>query len=97
MTLTVGVPKEIKIQEYRVAITPDGVREVERHGVDVFVETTAGDGAGCVAADVPARAARTRIVRGQAAQTQDMRPGSAPHCQPTKGRHESMSDDRHDP
>src|SRR5215211_3547534 len=43
---TVGVPKEIKTKEYRVAMTPDGVRELERHGIDVFVETGAGSGAG---------------------------------------------------
>jgi alanine dehydrogenase len=42
---TVGVPKEIKTAEYRVAMTPDGVRELERAGVDVFVETGAGEGA----------------------------------------------------
>ena len=42
---TLGVPKEIKTQEYRVAMTPDGVREFERHGIDVFVETGAGEGA----------------------------------------------------
>jgi len=42
---TVGVPKEIKTQEYRVAMTPDGVREFERQGIDVFVETGAGEGA----------------------------------------------------
>ncbi len=42
---TVGVPKEIKTLEYRVAMTPDGVRELERHGIDVFVETGAGEGA----------------------------------------------------
>jgi alanine dehydrogenase len=40
--LTVGVPKEIKTAEHRVALTPDGVRELERHGVEVFVETGAG-------------------------------------------------------
>ena len=45
MLKTVGVPKEIKVQEYRVAMTPDGVREFERHGIDVFVETGAGEGA----------------------------------------------------
>ena len=39
---TVGVPKEVKTAEHRVAITPDGVRELERHGVNVFVETGAG-------------------------------------------------------
>jgi alanine dehydrogenase len=40
--LTVGVPKEIKTAEHRVALTPDGVRELERSGVQVFVETGAG-------------------------------------------------------
>ena len=42
---TVGVPKEIKTLEHRVAMTPDGVRELERHGIDVYVETGAGEGA----------------------------------------------------
>ena len=42
---TVGVPCEIKVAEHRVALTPDGVRELERHGIDVFVESGAGDGA----------------------------------------------------
>ncbi|HEY7625913.1 MAG TPA: alanine dehydrogenase [Ilumatobacteraceae bacterium] len=42
---TVGVPKEIKDNEYRVAMTPDGVREFERLGINVFVETGAGVGA----------------------------------------------------
>ena len=41
-TLTVGVPKETKTAEHRVALTPDGVRELERHGVEVFVEAGAG-------------------------------------------------------
>ncbi len=42
---TVGVPREVKTAEHRVAMTPDGVRELERHGIDVFVETRAGEGA----------------------------------------------------
>ena len=42
---TVGVPREIKIAEHRVAMTPDGVRELERHDVDVYVESGAGEGA----------------------------------------------------
>jgi len=42
---TVGVPKEIKNAEHRVAITPDGVRELERIGVEVVVEDGAGAGA----------------------------------------------------
>lgn len=42
---TLGVPKETKTSEGRVAITPDGVREFERAGVEVFIETGAGLGA----------------------------------------------------
>jgi alanine dehydrogenase len=45
MITTVGVPREIKTAEHRVAMTPDGVREFERVGIDVFVETGAGEGA----------------------------------------------------
>lgn len=41
----VGVPAEIKPDEYRVAITPDGVRELHLHGVDVLIEAGAGIGA----------------------------------------------------
>ena len=41
----VGVPKEIKTMEGRVSLTPDGVREFERLGIDVFVETGAGEAA----------------------------------------------------
>lgn len=42
---TVGVPTEVKSDEHRVAVTPDGVRELERHGVVVLVQRGAGDGA----------------------------------------------------
>jgi alanine dehydrogenase len=42
---TLGVPKEVKTAEHRVAMTPDGVRELERSGIEVFVETDAGAGA----------------------------------------------------
>jgi alanine dehydrogenase len=42
---TVGVPREIKTAEGRVSLTPDGVREFERMGTEVFVETGAGEGA----------------------------------------------------
>jgi len=57
---TVGVPKEIKTKEYRVAMTPDGVREFERLGIDVFVET--GAGAGASFSDDDYRAAGADIV-----------------------------------
>jgi alanine dehydrogenase len=57
---TVGVPKEIKNNEYRVAMTPDGVREFERLGISVVVETGAGVGASFSDADY--RAAGADIV-----------------------------------
>jgi len=54
---TVGVPKEVKQAEGRVALTPDGVREFERLGIDVFVETGAGEGASISDADFVAAGA----------------------------------------
>lgn len=42
--MKVGVPKEVKNHEYRVAITPVGVHELTEHGHDVFVEKGAGLG-----------------------------------------------------
>lgn len=44
--LTVAVPRETKADERRVALTPDGVRELGAHDVPVVVETGAGLGAG---------------------------------------------------
>lgn len=42
--MNIGVPKEIKNNEFRVAITPAGVREFVNHGHSVFIETGAGLG-----------------------------------------------------
>ncbi|HET6151521.1 MAG TPA: alanine dehydrogenase [Marmoricola sp.] len=42
--MRVGVPKEVKNHEYRVAITPIGVHELVAHGHEVFVERSAGLG-----------------------------------------------------
>src|SRR5215475_12614074 len=42
--MKVGVPAEIKDDEYRVAITPSGVREMTEHGHEVLIETGAGFG-----------------------------------------------------
>jgi alanine dehydrogenase len=44
MTAQIGVPAEIKTDEYRVAITPSGVRELVDAGHDVFVQRAAGEG-----------------------------------------------------
>ena len=42
--MRIGVPKEVKNHEYRVAITPIGVHELVSHGHEVFVEKNAGVG-----------------------------------------------------
>jgi len=40
----IGVPKEVKNNEFRVGATPGGVREFVAHGHSVLVQTTAGEG-----------------------------------------------------
>jgi alanine dehydrogenase len=40
----VGIPREVKVHEYRVAITPSGVNELVRHGHEVYLEKEAGVG-----------------------------------------------------
>ena len=42
--MRIGVAREIKTDEYRVALTPAGARELVQKGHDVLVESTAGDG-----------------------------------------------------
>ena len=42
--MRVGVPTEIKTDEYRVAITPAGVRELIEHGHEVLIQRDAGEG-----------------------------------------------------
>ena len=42
--MKVGVPREVKNHEYRVAITPAGVHELVRDGHEVFIEAGAGEG-----------------------------------------------------
>jgi alanine dehydrogenase len=56
----VGVPKEVKNHEYRVAITPAGVHEFARHGHEVLIER--GAGVGSSIADDEYVAAGARII-----------------------------------
>ncbi len=49
--MRIGVPKEIKVHEYRVGLTPGSVRELCAHGHTVLVETGAGAGIGASDAD----------------------------------------------
>src|ERR1700722_663368 len=43
---TIGVPKEVKIDEYRVAMIPVGVEELTRAGHKVLIQAGAGQGSG---------------------------------------------------
>jgi alanine dehydrogenase len=56
--MLIGVPKEIKVHEYRVGLTPAGVRELRAHGHEVLVETQAGAGIGIADAQYQAAGAR---------------------------------------
>ena len=49
--MKVGIPREVKNNEYRVAITPAGVHELVRHDHDVYVEHEAGVGSSISDAD----------------------------------------------
>ena len=60
MSRTIGIPKEIKDQERRVSLQPDGVLELVHHGHEVVVQVGAGLGAGF--ADEEYRKAGARIV-----------------------------------
>src|SRR6476646_10434875 len=55
--MKVGIPKEVKNHEYRVAITPSGVHELVRAGHQVFVERDAGTGSAIPDADFVAAGA----------------------------------------
>ncbi|HEY1673576.1 MAG TPA: alanine dehydrogenase, partial [Streptosporangiaceae bacterium] len=56
--MIVGVPREIKNREYRVAITPAGVHELARHGHEVVIESGAGIGSSIPDEDFTAAGAK---------------------------------------
>lgn len=56
--MKVGVPKEIKNNEFRVAITPAGVHELARHGHEVLIEAGAGLGSSIPDTDYVSAGAR---------------------------------------
>jgi alanine dehydrogenase len=56
--MIVGVPKEIKPDEYRVAITPAGVREMVEHDHQVLIEVGAGEGSAIADAEFESQGAR---------------------------------------
>ncbi|MGH2953407.1 MAG: alanine dehydrogenase [Solirubrobacterales bacterium] len=56
--MKVGVPTEIKPDEYRVALTPIGVRELTDQGHEVLIEAGAGEGSAIADRDYEAQGAR---------------------------------------
>ena len=59
--MLVGVPKELKDHEFRVAVTPAGVREYAGRGHQVLVQRGAGEGSGFT--DRRVRGRRRRVGR----------------------------------
>ena len=55
--MIIGVPKEIKVREYRVGMTPAGVRMLTSRGHKVLVEKGAGEGSGLKDAEYVAQGA----------------------------------------
>ena len=59
MSLTkIGVPKEVKVQEYRVGMVPAGVQQLVSRGHEVFVQQGAGEGSGIADEEYAAMGAR---------------------------------------
>ena len=56
--MRVGVPTEIKTDEYRVALTPIGARELRDRGHEILIEKGAGEGSAIADADYEAQGAR---------------------------------------
>lgn len=63
--MKIGIPKEIKAEETRVAITPSGVAALNAHGHEVLIEQSAGHGSSI--ADEQYRAAGARLLPAAAA------------------------------
>jgi alanine dehydrogenase len=56
--MRIGVPREIKVHEYRVGMTPGSVREAVHHGHEIMVERGAGFAIGLLDADYEAAGAK---------------------------------------
>ena len=56
--MKVGVPSEVKADEYRVALTPIGVRELAERGHDVLIQAGAGEGSSIADSAYEAQGAR---------------------------------------
>ncbi len=70
--MRIGVPREIKVHEYRVGLVPAGVRELTGAGHEVFVETGAGGGIGVDDAHFQTCGAKVLKTAAQVFETADM-------------------------
>jgi alanine dehydrogenase len=68
----VGIPSEVKNNEFRVAITPAGVYELSRAGHEVFVQAGAGEGSSITDADYLAAGAKVLPGADEVWQTGDL-------------------------
>lgn len=87
--MIVGVPKEIKDDEYRVAMTPSGAETLVRHGHTVVVETNAGVGSGNpdeeyskVGANIAATREEVFAKAEMIVKVKEPRPSEYPHIRP---------------
>ena len=87
--LVVGVPREIKTDEHRVAITPDGALEMAHHGVPVVIETGAGSDSGItdddfrqVGAEIVSSAAEVWDRAGLVLKVKEPQPDEFRHLRP---------------
>ena len=70
--MKIGVPREIKNHEYRVAITPAGVMEMTRNGHEVFIEQDAGVGSSIANEDYVKAGAKMLATADEVWQSGDM-------------------------
>ena len=70
--MIIGVPKEIKNNEFRVAMTPAGAREFAAHGHEVLVEKSAGVGSSFEDSEYVASGARIIDTAAEIFATADM-------------------------
>lgn len=70
--MKIGLPKEIKDNEYRVGLTPAGVHALVAAGHDLFVQRTAGDGSGFTDDQYERAGAKTLDTADQIWETGDM-------------------------
>ena len=63
--MIIGIPKEVKDQEFRIALTPDGVKHLVARGQTVLVESRAGEGSGFLDDEYQAAGAQLVASSGQ--------------------------------